>query len=265
LLEYVQQAWRNVRHANTTAATAAAAAASTTAPSGIALRTVEYMFAQLLSAVEFTHDMEIAHRDIKLENVLLFDDDRVKLGDWGLSSPLTPDAPLRHKHVGSPEYAAPEMLVGRNPYDAKKSDIWSLGALLYAIAIGKMAFQKSKDKHATVRAILDGQYETPQSAVQVVPHIFELLKNHMLVLAPENRSSATQIRTQCSWVARYFRTDHTLPVAPSQQFEFPAADDIYAPSSSASSQSSIASVGSTGGTHLLSAAAFDSAPDVSTE
>ena len=113
---------------------------------------------QLVNAVAHCHDRHIVHRDLKLENVLFkhpanrsatggwghrhHDDDddastEIRLIDFGLAVVHNPDAPPLTEHVGSPYYVAPEVL--RRSYD-KACDIWSLGALTYALLCGEPPF-----------------------------------------------------------------------------------------------------------------------------
>uniref|UniRef100_A0A8B9SIV1 non-specific serine/threonine protein kinase n=1 Tax=Anas platyrhynchos TaxID=8839 RepID=A0A8B9SIV1_ANAPL len=87
-------------------------------------------FQQLASAIKHCHDSDLAHRDLKCENILLDKDLNVKLSDFGFSKPLSRDENgrtiLSKTFCGSAAYAAPEVLQGI-PCDPKISDIWSLG------------------------------------------------------------------------------------------------------------------------------------------
>lgn len=93
------------------------------------------LFFQLASAVRYIHERNIAHRDIKLENVLLDESLNVHLGDFGFSVVAAPDALVRTP-CGSPFYAAPEVIDNKE-YVGRKADIWSLGICLYVMCVGK--------------------------------------------------------------------------------------------------------------------------------
>ncbi|XP_009993559.1 PREDICTED: testis-specific serine/threonine-protein kinase 6 [Chaetura pelagica] len=98
------------------------------------------IFMQIVGALRYLHDRDLVHRDLKCENVLLTADGRrAKLSDFGFSKEATKCSDLSTTFCGSPAYASPELLMGI-PYDAKKSDMWSLGVMLYMMVTGYMPF-----------------------------------------------------------------------------------------------------------------------------
>ena len=101
---------------------------------------------QLVSAVNYCHSHNIVHRDIKLENVLIDDNLRVTLIDFGLSTTISKGKFLKSK-VGSPLFLAPE--VSQMKY-SNKCDIWSLGVLMYVLLSWRLPF--SGDSPAEVLA-----------------------------------------------------------------------------------------------------------------
>lgn len=107
------------------------------------------MFYQLVTAVKYCHDMNIVHRDLKCENVLLDQDLNIKLSDFGFGRRMIPSS-LGHSNLsktfcGSSAYAAPEILQGI-PYRPKLCDIWSLGVILYIMVCGSMPYDDTDIK-----------------------------------------------------------------------------------------------------------------------
>ncbi|NXK49138.1 TSSK1 kinase, partial [Chauna torquata] len=103
-------------------------------------------FQQLAAAIKHCHDSDLAHRDLKCENILLDEDLNIKLSDFGFSKSLSRDENgrtiLSKTFCGSAAYAAPEVLQGI-PFDPKISDIWSLGVILYTMVYALMPFDDS--------------------------------------------------------------------------------------------------------------------------
>ncbi|XP_072529646.1 testis-specific serine/threonine-protein kinase 6-like [Salminus brasiliensis] len=106
----------------------------------IPIGTAKKWFSQLLSAMVYLHQQDIVHRDLKAENVLLTADGRIKLTDFGLGSFSKGFPDLSRTFCGTPTYAAPEVILGL-PYDPKKSDVWSMGIILYAMVCGRLPFR----------------------------------------------------------------------------------------------------------------------------
>lgn len=83
-------------------------------------------FIQLLKGLQALHDLKIVHRDIKCANLFMTKDGLLKLGDLNVSKVAKG---LLNTQTGTPYYASPEVWQDR-PYDLK-SDIWSVGCVLY--------------------------------------------------------------------------------------------------------------------------------------
>jgi len=94
---------------------------------------------QTCSALQFAHERSIIHRDIKPANLMLTADDTVKVTDFGTAKILQFGTVQQTTHVmGTPSYMSPEQVKGR-PVDGR-SDIFSLGVLLYEILTGEKPF-----------------------------------------------------------------------------------------------------------------------------
>ncbi|KAI5719906.1 hypothetical protein M8J76_016524 [Diaphorina citri] len=102
------------------------------------------LFKQLLSAVTYLHSWNIAHRDLKCENILLSKPDFLMLTDFGFSRYFHPGVtPPSNTFCGSAAYAAPEIIEG-TPYNPLLGDIWSMGCILFIMLTGIMPFDDSK-------------------------------------------------------------------------------------------------------------------------
>ena len=84
----------------------------------------------------FSHDKGIAHRDLKLENLLFDECQNLKIADFGLCNMMQDGSSLLTS-CGSPDYAAPE-IIEHMAYDGTKVDAWSCGVILYAMLYGQL-------------------------------------------------------------------------------------------------------------------------------
>ena len=95
-------------------------------------------FTQICLAIKHVHDRKIIHRDIKAQNVFLTKEGAIKLGDFGIARILHNTVDVTKSVVGTPYYLSPEIIDGL-PYSFK-SDVWSLGVLLYEMCALKPPF-----------------------------------------------------------------------------------------------------------------------------
>jgi serine/threonine protein kinase len=100
------------------------------------------LFRQLLEVVAYLHSQRIAHRDLKLENILLDSSEhRVKLIDFGFSR-IARAGELFQTKCGSLPYTAPEVIEGKT-YDGMAADMWSCGVILHCIVTGGFPWRNS--------------------------------------------------------------------------------------------------------------------------
>ncbi|CDF41350.1 Serine/threonine protein kinase [Chondrus crispus] len=145
------------------------------------------LFQQLVYALEFCHNRGICHRDLKPENVLLTSSGHVKLGDFGLASLLKPDSFLETA-CGSPQYCAPEVLLG-DSYSGVKADIWSLGVVLYAMTTGGLPFDDDNLQRLATK-ISSGAFYMPAE----VPAGLAQLLTAMLTVDPAQRATLDDVK-----------------------------------------------------------------------
>lgn len=108
-------------------------------------REAAQLIRDLASAVQYAHDADIIHRDIKPANILLDEDGRPRITDFGLAKnqQVGSDMTVTGQIVGTPSFMPPEQALG-NPSDVDEhADIYSLGATLYALLTGRPPFQSS--------------------------------------------------------------------------------------------------------------------------
>ena len=151
-----------------------------------------YVMFQILSAINYCHNMKIVHRDLKPENILIVDRDknnypRVKICDFGTSKMFEKGA-IQRKLVGSSYYIAPEVL--KKHYD-EKCDIWSCGVILYILLSGRPPFGGENDKEIMER-VATGKYDLQSSPFnKASKNCLDLIKQ-LLIMDPKKRISAQE-------------------------------------------------------------------------
>ncbi|WP_369248643.1 protein kinase [Streptomyces sp. R41] len=143
---------------------------------------------EVLGALEAAHAAGILHRDVKPDNVLLGRHDRVVLTDFGIAQ-IEGETNLTDTggFVGSPEYIAPERVLGQRPGPA--SDLWSLGVVLYAATEGVSPFRRSNTP-ATLQSVLNS---TPAPPAPANGSLAEVI-NGLLGKDPSRRPDAARVR-----------------------------------------------------------------------
>ena len=116
---------------------------------------VMHYFIQIALALKYMHDRKILHRDLKGQNVFLCKNGKVKLGDFGIAKVLDSTAQLCKTQIGTPYYLSPEICEGRR-YNSK-TDIWSLGCILYELCTLHHPFDAS-NMNALLACIIRGRY-----------------------------------------------------------------------------------------------------------
>ncbi|KAM0676354.1 hypothetical protein GVAV_000319 [Gurleya vavrai] len=109
---------------------------------------IEKYFIQLINGIFYLHSRGIAHKDIKLENLLIDSNDCLKISDFTTSElykiELTKTRMLCSGFQGSPPYLAPELYENRY-YDGEKADVWSCGIILFIFCFNFMPFSKAEN------------------------------------------------------------------------------------------------------------------------
>ncbi|MER7898665.1 serine/threonine-protein kinase [Streptomyces sp. NPDC096046] len=130
----------------------------------------------LLGALSTAHAAGVLHRDVKPSNVLIAEDGRVVLTDFGVAqvsgaTTLTETGSF----VGSPEYTAPERMAGDVARTGPESDLWSLGALLCAALSGESPFRRDS-LGGILHAVVSDEIRPPEQAAPILPVVRGLLE-----------------------------------------------------------------------------------------
>lgn len=158
----------------------------------------------VLGALRAAHAVGIVHRDVKPGNVLVREDGHVVLTDFGIATQSgDPSITSTGVLLGSPSYMAPERANGREP--APESDLWSLGATLFAAVEGRPPFDAGEPL-ATLIAVVSNEHAPFQRAGPLAPVIGRLLDKE-----PSERPSAVDVEVALRAVANsdegYAETD----------------------------------------------------------
>ena len=117
--------------------------------------TIIDMFTQICLAIKHIHDRKIVHRDLKSQNVFLNGMNMIKLGDFGISKILNHTHDMLTSFVGTWYYISPEILKGQ--HYSFKTDIWSLGVILYEMCCLKLPF-RGQNQFVLQRKIIECKY-----------------------------------------------------------------------------------------------------------
>ena len=155
------------------------------------------IFAQLLDGLESMHNLNIIHRDIKPNNIMLGGENyTIKYVDFGFGTDQTG---ILNAFLGTPNYSAPELHLKR-PYYGKPEDIFSLGVMLFVLVTGYLPFKLAVPNDSLYQYIIKGDYIEfwKNRNVKVSPSFMELFDN-MVAFDCFQRPSISEIR-ESSWM-----------------------------------------------------------------
>ncbi|XP_058404068.1 serine/threonine-protein kinase Nek3 isoform X1 [Diceros bicornis minor] len=144
-------------------------------------------FTQMCLGVNHIHKKRVLHRDIKSKNIFLTQNGKVKLGDFGSARLLSNPMAFACTYVGTPYYVPPEIWENR-PYN-NKSDIWSLGCILYELCTLKHPFQANSWKSLILKICQGSMSPLPSRYSYELQHLIK----QMFKRNPSHRPSATTL------------------------------------------------------------------------
>ena len=148
------------------------------------------IFKQIFDAMNYLHKNYMAHRDIKLENILMTREYEIKIIDFGFGM-YNPENKLQNFFCGTPNYMPPEIAF-KKPYVGQKADLWSLGVLVYKMYCADFPF-KGKNEKELYKAIKKGKFVmasyTPDYIKKIIINMIDLDPNKRMTCENVLRSS----------------------------------------------------------------------------
>ncbi|TKR94140.1 hypothetical protein L596_008467 [Steinernema carpocapsae] len=158
-----------------------------------------YYLGQIVDGVGYLHDRHTIHRDLKLGNLFLNKDMKVKIGDFGLATQVAYTGERKKTLCGTPNYIAPEMLCKKG--HSFEVDIWAIGCIIYTLLVGKPPFE-TQTLQETYDRIKKNQYIVPAR----LPRYCGTLIDGLLHANPAKRPTIHQIRSSDFFRNGYYPT-----------------------------------------------------------
>lgn len=174
-----------------------------------------YLFRQVVSALSYLHGLNILHRDIKDENIILDERFTIKLIDFGSAAFMAPDRCFT-TFCGTVEYCSPEVLQG-NPYAGPELEMWALGVTLYTLIFGENPFF---DVEETIAAVLKPPYATSKELWELMSWLLHRDPSQRCKL-PEVECHPWTVQPVCPESYRFEDVVHATPeeINPSKYFQ----------------------------------------------
>uniref|UniRef100_A0A0K0DYW6 polo kinase n=1 Tax=Strongyloides stercoralis TaxID=6248 RepID=A0A0K0DYW6_STRER len=170
----------------------------------ITIPEAKYFCKNIAEGIYYLHSRCIVHRDLKLGNLFLNADMKVKIGDFGLAAHLNDFKELRNSMCGTINYIAPEIL-GKKGHSFEV-DIWAFGCILYVLLVGKLPFE-AFTKSDIFKKINSNNYILPEE----LNHQAKSFIKSLLLPNPAERPSIEEI-LKCSFLVDGYIPTH-LPIS----------------------------------------------------
>lgn len=164
-----------------------------------------HFFRDIVSGLEYLHKQKIVHRDLKPENLLMCNNGRIKIADFGLSGEFDADNDNMPNPFGTPAFIAPECVSEEKTVTSgRKMDIWSLGVSLYCFVIGDVPF-KGEFLEQLFENIKKQEIKFPES-IELSNELKDLIRG-LLEKDPSARLTLEQVKAH-----RWVDCNHTDPL-----------------------------------------------------
>ncbi|KAH7469282.1 Serine/threonine-protein kinase TIO [Phytophthora ramorum] len=195
---------------------------------------------QLIQALHVLHSNRIIHRDMKPQNILIGSKQQIKLCDFGFARAIAHDSSLLRSIKGTPLYMAPE-LVQEKPYNYTV-DLWSLGVILYELAVGKPPFYTDRIVSLIQMIVRDDVKYPPTMSEDFQSFLRgllnkdpaqrlkwpEILKHPFVQETPEQLEARLQLERQVRTLPRFFEENelHCSPEGGSEEKVKPSVERL---------------------------------------
>jgi len=178
----------------------------------------KYFLDQILKGVKFMHKNKVIHRDLKLGNLFLNEKMELKIGDFGLATALKYEGERKHTVCGTPNYIAPEILVGKEGHSFEV-DFWAIGVIVYTLLIGKPPYETNEVKE-TYKRIQENIFSFPNDIF--VSEVAKDFIRKTLITNPSQRLNLENMQLHP------FITKHPIPKSiPAYLLDHPPTSQFY--------------------------------------
>ncbi len=164
---------------------------------------------QMVEALRYCHTRCITHRDMKLENILLDENQKIKLIDFGFSTCIPNERKVKI-FCGTPSYMAPE-IVRKTEYSGPPADIWAVGVLLFTMICGQFPYRGATDEELYTK-IENADYRIPSEVYESMSCEAIDLLSRLFTINADERITAKEI-LQHPWLQTKYSPNQSTQIS----------------------------------------------------